>query len=46
MSVMSTDALDPVTQHHVARAVDSLVEEFGDTQSRETVERVMEDSVA
>ena len=46
MSVMSTDALDPVTQHHVARAVDSLVEEFGDTQSRETIERVMEDSVA
>lgn len=43
---MSTDALDPVTQHHVARAVDSLVEEFGDTQSRETIERVREDSVA
>jgi arsenate reductase (thioredoxin) len=46
MSVVSTDALDPVTQHHVARAVDSLVEEFGDKQSRETIERVMEDSVA
>jgi arsenate reductase (thioredoxin) len=45
MSVMRTDALDSVTRHHVARAVDSLAEEFGDAHPRDTIERVMEDSV-
>jgi protein-tyrosine-phosphatase len=38
--------LTPVTQQHVDRAVASLVDEFGDTHSRQTIEHVMEDSVA
>jgi arsenate reductase (thioredoxin) len=37
--------LTPVTRLHVEKAVDSLVEEFGDYHSRETVERVMHDSL-
>jgi arsenate reductase (thioredoxin) len=37
--------LSPVTRLHVDKAVDSLVEEFGDSHSRETVERVMQDSL-
>jgi protein-tyrosine-phosphatase len=46
MTVVSTsDALSPVAQQHVTRAVDALVDEFGDVQSRQTIERVMEDSV-
>ena len=44
--VTASDMLSPVTQQHVARAVDSLVDEFRDVHSRETVERVMNDSVA
>ena len=40
------ERLHPVTQEHVTRAVDSLVEEFGDVHSRETIERVMDDSLA
>lgn len=44
--VPTSNELSPVTQQHVDRAVDSLVDEFGDTHSRETIEHVMEDSVA
>ena len=44
--VVESDTLSPVARLHVERAVDSLVEEFGDSQSRETIERVMDDSVA
>jgi len=40
------EELDPVPRQHVLRAVDSLSEEFEGTHSRETVERVMNDSVA
>lgn len=39
------DELSPVARQHVQRAVDGLVDEFGDTCSRETVEKVMDDSV-
>jgi arsenate reductase (thioredoxin) len=45
MSFMRADALDSVTRQHVTRAVDSLAEEFGDAHPRDTIERVMEDSV-
>jgi arsenate reductase (thioredoxin) len=38
--------VDEVTELHVARAVDSLVAEFGETHSRQTIERVMDDSVS
>jgi arsenate reductase (thioredoxin) len=38
--------LSPVARQHVERAIDSLVEEFGQEHSRETIERVMEESVA
>jgi arsenate reductase len=37
--------LSPVTRGHVEKAVDALVEEFGELHSRETVERVMDDSL-
>ena len=43
--VATSDALSPVAQQHVERAVDALVDEFGDIQSRPTIERVMNDSV-
>jgi arsenate reductase (thioredoxin) len=43
--VAASDALSPVAQQHVDRAVDALVDEFGDIQSRQTIERVMNDSV-
>jgi arsenate reductase (thioredoxin) len=43
--VAETD-LSPVTQQHVDRAVDSLVDEFGDVHSRQTIDRVMDDSVS
>jgi protein-tyrosine-phosphatase len=43
--VATSDALSPVAQQHVERAVDALVDEFGDIQSRQTIERVMNDSV-
>jgi protein-tyrosine-phosphatase len=43
--VAASDALSPVAQQHVERAVDALVDEFGDIQSRQTIERVMNDSV-
>jgi arsenate reductase (thioredoxin) len=38
--------LSDVTRLHVEKAVDSLVEEFGELQSRETIQRVMDDSLA
>ena len=41
----AVDELNPVARQLVARAVDGLVDEFGDTHSRETVEKVMDDSV-
>ncbi len=41
----AVDELSPVARQHVERAVDGLVDEFGDTHSRETVEKVMDDSV-
>jgi arsenate reductase (thioredoxin) len=44
--VAASDTLSPVTQLHVARAVDSLVDEFREAHSRQTIERVMNDSVA
>jgi arsenate reductase (thioredoxin) len=37
--------LNETTRLHVEKAVDSLVEEFGDAHSRDTVERVMDDSL-
>jgi arsenate reductase len=37
--------LSDVTRLHVEKAVDSLVEEFGELQSRETIQRVMDDSL-
>jgi arsenate reductase (thioredoxin) len=40
-----TDRVSPVAQHHVEKAVDSLIDEFGDHHSRATVERLMDDSV-
>ena len=43
--VSAVDELSPVARQHVQRAVDGLVDEFGDTCSRETVERIMDDSV-
>jgi arsenate reductase (thioredoxin) len=43
---VSTNAeLDPIAQGHIEKAVDALVEEFGEQHSRETIERVMDDSV-
>src|SRR5262245_27735546 len=38
--------LDDVTEEHVRRAVDSLSEEFGEDQEQDTIERVMDDSIA
>ena len=43
---MTASELSPVTQLHVQRAVDALVDEFGDVHSRETIESVMDDSVS
>ena len=37
--------LDDTTRLHIEKAVDSLVDEFGEVQSRETIQRVMEDSL-
>jgi arsenate reductase (thioredoxin) len=37
--------LNEATRLHVEKAVDSLVEEFAGTQSRETIQRVMDDSL-
>jgi arsenate reductase (thioredoxin) len=46
MGAVSTGAeLTPTTRRHVEKAVDSLAEEFEGLHSRETVQRVMEDSL-
>jgi protein-tyrosine-phosphatase len=37
--------LSPTARLHVEKAVDGLVEEFGHHQSRETIERLMDDSL-
>ena len=43
---MSTGVeLNEVTRLHVEKAVDALVDEFGDHDSRETIQRVMDDSL-
>ena len=44
-SVSGGTELSDVTRLHVEKAVDSLVEEFGELQSRETIQRVMDDSL-
>jgi arsenate reductase (thioredoxin) len=38
--------LTEATRLHVEKAVDALVEEFGELHSRETIERVMDDSLS
>ena len=40
-----SQALDPVTQHHVRQAADALGEEFAGVFSRETIERYIAESV-
>jgi arsenate reductase (thioredoxin) len=46
MSGVSTGAeLTPATRLHVEKAVDALVDEFGEHHSRETIQRVMDDSL-
>ena len=40
-----SQALDPVTQHHVRQAADALGDEFAGVFSRETIERYIADSV-
>jgi arsenate reductase (thioredoxin) len=45
-SVSEASELSPVAQLHVTRAVDALVDELGDVHSRQTIQRVMDDSVA
>jgi arsenate reductase (thioredoxin) len=40
------EELDPVPRQHVLRAIDALSDEFEGEHSRETIERVMNDSVA
>jgi len=37
--------LDPTTQEHVRRAVDSLYDEFGEIHTRETIQGVVDDSL-
>ena len=39
------EQLNPVARHHVEKAVESLEEEFDEAHSRETIERVMDDSL-
>jgi arsenate reductase len=39
-----SQALDPVTAHHIKQAADRLAEEFAGVFSRETIERYMSDS--
>ena len=40
-----SQALDPVTQHHVRQAAESLAHEFAGVFSQETIERYMTESV-
>jgi protein-tyrosine-phosphatase len=42
---MMSQALDPVTQNHVRKAANALVDEFAGVFSRETIERYIGDSV-
>jgi arsenate reductase (thioredoxin) len=47
-AVSTTDApieLSPAAKLHIEKAVDGLVEEFGHHHSRETIERIMDDSL-
>jgi arsenate reductase (thioredoxin) len=39
------EQLSPVARHHIEKAVESLEEEFDEAHSRETIDRVMEDSL-
>jgi arsenate reductase len=39
------EQLNPVARHHVEKAIESLEEEFDEAHSRETIERVMDDSL-
>jgi arsenate reductase (thioredoxin) len=39
------EQLNPVARHHVEKAVESLEEEFDGAHSRDTIERVMDDSL-
>ncbi len=39
------EELNPVARHHIEKAVESLEEEFEGAHSRETIERVMDDSL-
>jgi arsenate reductase (thioredoxin) len=41
----SNSELSATTKLHVDKAVDALAEEFGDLQSRDSIERLMDDSV-
>lgn len=45
-SVQQNSELDSVTEGHVRRAVLALSDEFGDEHSPQTIERVMDDSIA
>jgi arsenate reductase (thioredoxin) len=45
MSTVATSELSPETKHHIEKAVDVLVEEFGHHQPRESIQRIMDDSV-
>jgi arsenate reductase len=40
-----SQALDPVTQHHVRQAADALADEFAGVFSKETIERYITESV-
>jgi protein-tyrosine-phosphatase len=44
--VSAYDELSPVARQHIERAVDALVDEYGEVHSRDTVQEVMDDSVA
>jgi arsenate reductase len=46
VSTAATSELSPETKHHIDKAVDVLVEEFGHHQSRESIQRIMDDSVS
>ena len=39
-----TQALDPVTQHHVEQAAEALADEFAGVFSQETIERYIAES--